>query len=185
MKLPEWARKQGIAYLTAYRWFKTGKLPVPARQTATGTILVQDIPLPANTVALYGRDSSADQKENLERQMRRLRDYAAANGLNVVREVQEIGSGLNGRRGKLLKLLADPGINTIVVEHRDRLALFGSEYIEAALARSNAKVLIINQSELNDDLVQDMVDVLTSFCARLYGRRGAKKRAGKAMDVLL
>ncbi len=185
MKLSEWARKQGIAYLTAYRWFKAGKLSVPAQQTATGTILVQDIPLPTNTVALYGRYSSAEQKENIERQMQRLRDYAAANGLDVVREVQEIGSGLNGRRGKLLKLLADPSINTIIVEHRDRLTRFGSEYIEAALARSNAKVLVINQSEFNDDLVQDMTDVLTSMCARLYGRRGARNRAKRLVKMCL
>ena len=108
--------------------------------------------------------------------MQRLRDYAAARGLNVIREVQEIGSGLNGHRKKLLQLLADPSISIIVVEHKDRLARFGAEFISAALAASNRQLQVINQTECKEDLVQDMVDVLTSFYARLYGMRGGEKQ---------
>jgi predicted site-specific integrase-resolvase len=88
--------------------------------------------------------------------------------------VSEIGSGLNGHRSKISKLLADPSISTIVVEHRDRLSRFGSQYIEAALVASGRKINRRNPEEMKDDLVQDMYDVLTSFCARLYGRRSAK-----------
>ncbi len=185
MKLADWARKQGINYITAYRWFNAGILPVPAQQLPTGTILVQEVPIPTNTVALYARVSSTEQKPELDKQIGRLRDYAAANGLNVVREITETGSGLDGHRKKLLKPLTDQSINTIVVEHQDRLARFGAEYIEAALASSNRQVVVINRSELKDDLVQDMVDVLTSFCARLYGRRAAANRVKKAMVALL
>ncbi|MBS7250326.1 MAG: IS607 family transposase, partial [Candidatus Freyarchaeota archaeon] len=107
----------------------------------------------------------------------------AAHGLNVVREVQEIGSGVNGHRKKLLQLLADPSISIIVVEHQDRLARFGAEFISAALAAANRQLQVINQTECKDDLVQDMVDVLTSFCARLYGMRGARNRAKRAMEA--
>ena len=71
-------------------------------------------------------------------------------------------------------------MQTIVVEHRDRLARLGSEYIEAALAACGRKLIVVDQTEMKDDLVQDMVDVLTWFCARLYGRRAAKNRAAKA-----
>jgi putative resolvase len=80
-----------------------------------------------------------------------------------------------------MRLLADPSVHTIVVEHRDRLARFGAEYIEAAMSASGRKVVVVDQTEMKDDLVQDMVDVLTSFCARLYGRRAAKNRAAKAL----
>lgn len=69
----------------------------------------------------------------------------------------------------------------LVVEHRDRLARFGSEYIEAALAACRRKLVVVDQTEMKDDLVPDMVDVLTSFCARLYGPRAAKNRAAKAL----
>ncbi len=80
-----------------------------------------------------------------------------------------------------MKALENPSASTIVVEHRDRLARFGSEYIESALASSNRKVVIVNDTEMKDDLVQDMVDVLTSFCARLYGRRAARNKAKRAL----
>ena len=80
-----------------------------------------------------------------------------------------------------MRLLADPSVHTVVVEHRDRLARFGSEYIEAVMSASGRKVVVVDQTEMKDDLVQDMVEVLTSFCARLYGRRAAKNRAAKAL----
>jgi putative resolvase len=76
-------------------------------------------------------------------------------------------------------MLADPSVATIVVEHRDRFARFGSEYLEAALVASGRSLVVVDQSEMYDDLVQDMIDVLTSFCARLYGRRSAGRRARK------
>jgi putative resolvase len=99
----------------------------------------------------------------------------------VVRSVSEIGSGLNGHRAKIMRLLSDPAVQTIVVEHRDRLARFGSEYIEAALAACGRKLVVVDQTAMKADLVPDMVDVLTSFWARLYGRRAAKNRAAKAL----
>lgn len=74
-------------------------------------------------------------------------------------------------------MLRSPEYGAIVVEHRDRLARFGSEYIEAALAASGRRLIVIEPDEVKDDLVQDMIDVLTSFCARLYGRRSARRRA--------
>ena len=80
-----------------------------------------------------------------------------------------------------MRLLADPAVRTIVVEHRDRLARFGSEYIEAALRAGGRRLAVVDDSEMRDDLVQDMIAVLTSFCARLYGRRAAKNRAQKAL----
>jgi len=125
--------------------------------------------------------SSADQKDNLERQLGRLSQYASKERLPVIRAIAEIGSGLNGHRAKIMWLLADPEIKTVVVEHRDRLARFGSEYIEAALAACGRKLVVVDQTEMKDDLVQDMIAVLTSFCARLYGRRAARKRAAKAL----
>jgi len=125
--------------------------------------------------------SSADQKDDLERQLGRLSQYASKERLPVIRAIAEIGSGLNGHRAKIMRLLADPEIKTVVVEHRDRLARFGSEYIEAALAACGRKLVVVDQTEMKDDLVQDMIAVLTSFCARLYGRRAARKRAAKAL----
>ena len=182
MKPSAWAKANGLTDKTAWRMWRDGRLPIPAEQLPTGTVIVHPPPAPsAEAVALYARVSSADQNADLERQLGRLADDASRERLTVIRSVSEIGSGLNGHRAKVMRLLADPAVRTIVVEHRDRLARFGAEYIEAALAAGGRKLVVVDQAEMKDDLVQDMVDVLTSFCARLYGRRAAKNRAEKAL----
>lgn len=183
MKLSDWARSQGITYRTAWEWFKRGTLPVPARRLPTGTILVEAASISPGGVALYARVSSHGQKDDLDRQMGRLAQWASGQGLAVIRTAKEIGSGLNGHRSKLLALLGDSRISGIVVEHQDRLARFGAEYLSAALAASGRKLWVIAKGEARDDLVQDMVDVLTSFCARLYGRRSARNRAARALEA--
>src|SRR6201997_602096 len=119
------------------------------------------------------------QKKDLEAQLGRLVVYAHNHRLTIVQAVSEVGSGLNGRRPKLIKLLANPKIQTIAVEHRERLMRFGAEYVEAALTAQERKLLVMESSEVNDDLVQDTIAVLTSFCARLYGRRSARHKAKK------
>lgn len=181
MKLTDWAKENGLSYVTAWRLFRAGKLPVRATQLETGTILVHPEPIAKGGVALYARVSGSDQRADLERQLGRLSLYAVRNGLQVTRAVSEVGSGLNGGRPKLMRLLTDPDVSTIVVEHRDRLARFGSEYIEGAMAASGRRLVVVEEAETTDDLVQDMIEVMTSLCARLYGRRSAKNRAARAV----
>lgn len=92
--------------------------------------------------------------------------------------VAEVGSGLNGHRKGLSAVLRSPECGVIVVEHRDCLTRFGSEYIEAALAAPGRRLVVVDPEEVKDDLVQDMMDVLTSMCARLTfaGRHGTGPR---------
>ncbi|MDT5286284.1 MAG: putative resolvase [Mycobacterium sp.] len=97
--------------------------------------------------------------------------------------VTEVGSGLNGKRPKLRRVLSDPDATVIVVEHRDRLARFGVEHLEAALSAQGRRIMVADPGETTDDLVRDMIDVLTSMCARLYGRRGARNRAMRAITA--
>ena len=135
MKLSEWARASGVHPKTALRWFDRGTLPVPARRVGPRTILVEAAPgLRSGGVALYARVSSHDQRADLERQLGRLVSWAAEHGLAVTQTVSEVGSGMNGARPRLRRLLADQSVGCIVVEHRDRLARLGAEYIEAALS---------------------------------------------------
>jgi putative resolvase len=184
MKLSAWAKANGLTYKTAWRMWRAGKLPILAEQLPTGTVIVHPPHTPrVEAVALYARVSSADQKTDLERQLGRLVEYASRQHLTVVRSISEVGSGLNGHRTKIVRLLADPAISTVLVEHRDRLAHFGSEYIEAAMAACGRKLVVVDETEMKDDLVQDMIGVLTSFCARLYGKRAARNRAAKALAV--
>ena len=184
MKLSTWAKSQGISYRTAWRWFKAGILPLSAKQLPSGTIILTEPETQGQGVAIYARVSSSDQKADLDRQIARLVIFANEQGLSVTRTITEIGSGLNGHRSKLSKLLTDPSIGIILAEHRDRLMRFGIEFVEAALASQGRKLLVADSGELKDDLVQDMIEVLTSFCARLYGRRSARNRAKKAWEVI-
>src|SRR5262245_161322 len=149
MKLSQWAKKTGVSYRTAWRWFRNGTLPVVAEQMPTGTIVVKADHAGIGGAGLYARVSSFEQKNDLDAQLGRLASYAAQSQLTVVATVAEIGSGLNGRRPKLMKLLADPAVKVIVVEHRDRLMRFGVEYVESALAAQGRRVVVVNEGEVN------------------------------------
>ncbi|MFJ8108153.1 IS607 family transposase [Streptomyces sp. NPDC096132] len=186
MKLSEWARQQGVSYQTAWRWVKDGKMPVPVRQAPSGTWLVDEVAVqPSGRVVAYCRVSSDDQKADLDRQAARVVSGANGLGLAVAEVVAEVGSGLDGGRGKLHGVLSDPRATVIVVEHRDRLARFGVEHLEAVLAASGRRLVVLDPTESADDLVRDITEVLTSMCARLYGRRAAKTRAARAVAVAM
>ena len=184
VNLTEWARRQGIHPHTAFRWFENGTLPVPAERVGPRTILVNidAATAPAVGLGLYARVSSHDQRSDLERQLARLTEWAAKAGQLVVRVESEVGSGMDGHRPKLRRLLSDPKVTTVVVEHRDRLARMNAELVEASLLAHGRQLVVLDEGEVEDDLVRDMVEVLTSFCARLYGKRSARKRALKALN---
>ena len=184
MNLTDWARLQGLHPQTAYRWFREGKLPVPAVRVNSRSVLVApDAALaPARGgLGLYARVSSHDQRGDLDRQVARLTGWAAQAGASVVRVEAEVGSGVNGARAKIRRLLADPNVQAVVVEHRDRLGRMNTELVEAALSAHGRRLVVLDPGEVDDDLIRDMTEVLTSFCARLYGHRSARNRAEKAV----
>lgn len=186
MKLSKWAKNHGIAYQTAWRMFKNGQV-AGAFQLPTGTIIVKpEAPPTAPTdVAIYARVSSSENRDNLNRQADRLKSYCAAKGYQLNKIVLEIGSGLNDTRPKLEKLLLDDTISIIVVEHSDRLARFGLNYIIKLLEKQNRKIEIVNVAEnAEDDIMQDFVSIITSFTARLYGRRRSKRKTEKLIAEL-
>jgi putative resolvase len=180
MKLSQYAQRAGVTYKTAWRWWKQGQLD--AYQTPTGTVIVRDATAPTaatGRVALYARVSSADQKSDLERQIQRLRDYAAAKGYVVSKEVSEVASGLNDHRPKLAKVLSDPTIGTLIVEHRDRLTRFGYEYIRRLLEAQGRHLEVLFPSDTENELVDDFVALITSMAARIYGQRSSRQKAAK------
>ena len=182
MKLSAYAKKLGISYKTAWRWYSDGRLD--AYQTETGTIIVREQSAAPLGVALYARVSSADQRGDLERQVERLQTYAIARGYKVDKVVAELASGLNDTRPKLTALLKDSSIGVIVVEHRERLTRFGYNYIVTLLEMQGRRVEVVFPQETKDDLVEDFIAVITSMCARLYGRRGNKNRSERLRQCI-
>jgi putative resolvase len=156
VKVAEWSRRNGVHPQTAYRWFREGTMPVPARRLPSGTIMM-DVTGDAlqGQVVVYARVSSADQRADMDRQVARATAWATGENVAVSRLVAEVGFALNGRRTRFLGLLRGPFVTTIVVEHRDRFARFGAEYVEAALAAQGRRLLVVDPTAVDDDLVRD------------------------------
>ncbi len=181
MKLSQYAKKYGITYRTAFRWWQNGQ--IKGFQKPSGTIIVtegeEETPVARAVgamVVVYARVSSLNQKESLDRQVARLEDYCAAKGYQISRIVKEVASGVNDNRRKFLALLADPKVTTIVVEHKDRATSFGFRYLETLLALQGRSIEVVNLAENNrEDLLQDLSSIVYSVCARLYGQRRAKR----------
>jgi len=187
IKLSEYAKNNGICYKTAYRYWQNNQ--INGKQLPTGTILIENNDylndLDNLLVATYARVSSSENKENLNRQSERLRDYASAKGYKIFKEIKEIGSGLNDNRKLLKSLIDDDKIKIIIVEHKDRFSKFGLNYISLLLEKQGRKIEIINEvNDSKEDLMQDFVSIITSFCARLYGKRGTKRKTEKIIEEL-
>jgi len=189
IKLSEYAKNNNICYRTAFNHWQKGILD--GKQLPTGTILIEsddydEIKKDGDLkVVTYARVSSSENKNNLNAQSDRLVNYCNAKGYKVFEAVKEIGSGLNDNRKKLERILNDDSIDIIVVEHKDRFARFGINYINQVLEKNNRKIEIINNIESDEsDLMQDFVSIITSFTARLYGKRRSKKKTEKIIDEL-
>lgn len=186
MKLSAWAKKQGISYVTAYRWFKDGNLPVKSWQAPSGSIIVEeDIPKKENDqVWIYCRVSSYEQKDNLGRQVERCQEYCRIKGWSVQGVTKEIASGMNDKRPKLVKLLENKPTR-VLVEYKDRLTRFGFNYFDILLPKIGCELVVINKDEEDKpDLMKDLVAIITSFCCRLYGLRRGKGKAKVVTTVL-
>ena len=178
MRLHDFAKKHNITYKTALIWFHDGKIP-NSYQLDTGTILVEEptliSPVKPN-VCVYARVSNTSRRKELDYQVQRCLDFAAARGLSVDKIYKEVASGMNDSRKQLWKML-DSQPTTIVVEHKDRLTRFGFNYLDQLLPRLGCELIVINRDAIDEnDLMKDLVSIITSFCCRLYGlRRGHNK----------
>lgn len=184
MKLSDYSKKIGVTYRTAWNMFKRGDIE-GAYQLPSGTIIVPDGKVvddqPIYT-SVYARVSSSENKNNLKTQSKRVQDFCMAKGWVVNKVVEECGSGLNDNRKKLIDLLTDGKTNRIVVEHKDRLTRFGFNYISTLWS---GDIVVINEvKEDEKDLMQDFISLVTSFTARLYGRRRSKRNTEKLIKEL-
>jgi len=174
IKLSQYAKIHAVTYKTAWNRYKSGKI-FNARMDDTGHVVIDDskLDIPEKT-AVYARVSSSENKPNLITQSKRVQEFCSAKGWVISVVVEECGSGLNDSRTKLLKLITDPTVTRIVVEHKDRLTRFGFNYITSLW---KGEIVVINEVvEDEKDLMQDFVSLVTSFTARLYGRRRSKRK---------
>ena len=182
------AKLLGVCKDTLRRWEKEGK--ITSQRTLKGhrrysegeiTDLRKTNPLEIKVTLGYARVSSHDQKKDLSRQIELLESFCAANGWKH-EIIKDLGSGLNYQKKglkQLIKKICSKTIQRLVLTHRDRLLRFGSELIFSLCEQFGVEIVIINTREntsFEDDLVQDVLEIITVFSARLYGSRSKKNK---------
>ena len=177
--MSQYAKQAGVTYRTAFRWWQNGD--IKGYQLPLGTIVVTEgeepQARPEGQVAIYARVSSHEQRSNLEWQVERLENYYATRGYQVSKVVKEIGTGVNDNRAKFLALLENQQVRTIVVEQKDRATRFGFRYLDTLLKGQGRTIEVVNLAEHNrEELLADLVSIVCSFAARLYGQRRAKRK---------
>ena len=185
VKIGEAAKLVGVNPQTLRRW-EEGGIIQPAKRTPKGTRLyslqellgVNDLSYP--TIA-YARVLSSDQKEDLERQHAVLEAFCNKNGWQT-EIIRDLGSGMNyNKQGlrRLLELMVRGQMSRLVITHKDRLLRFGAEIIFRLCELKGIEVVIINKGEqpsFEEELTRDVMETMTVFCAKLYGRRSHKSK---------
>lgn len=187
MKLSEYADLEGIKYRAAWERFKKGKIP-GAYINDNGRIVVPDPRVALQQrAAIYARVSTPGQKDDLERQVDRMKQFAAARGLTIDRIVTEIASGVKDDRPRLTRLLTkeNESWGTLLVENKDRLSRVGFGWFPTLLSVTGKEVVVANEAEDSDEgRAEDLVMLLQSHAASEYGKRGARARAERAAQAL-
>lgn len=188
------AQELGVHQETLRRWEIAGKIQV--ERTPRGHRRYDlaklrgyrtDVLPSTRSTLCYARVSSHDQKEDLIRQTAVLESFCAARGWTY-EVLQDLGSGLNyHKKGlkKLIKGICSGIVGRLIITHKDRLMRFGAELIFSICESFGTEVVIINASEdssFEDDLVQDVLEIITVFSARLYGSRSRKNK--KLLEAL-
>ena len=182
------AAELGVTRETLRRWEAAGKITssrTPKNHRRYDLLQIRGI-IPRKTIEekrtiAYARVSSHDQKEDLSRQVAVLESYCANHGWTF-EVVHDLGSGLNySKKGlkRLIKEICSGSVQRLVVTHKDRLLRFGAELVFSLCEQFGSEVIILNASKetiFEDDLVQDVLEIITVFSARLYGARSRKNK---------
>jgi putative resolvase len=185
------ASELGISVKTLRRWADSGKIRSERSPTGQRRFYLSDIKritprdlkqFDSRVTINYARVSSNDQKQDLVRQVQALESFSASNGWQF-ETIQDLGSGLNYQKKglqKLLKRILSGEIGRLVITHKDRLLRFGAELVFAMCEEYEVEVVIINKSPeeltFEQELVSDMIELVTVFSARLYGARSKKNK---------
>ena len=196
----EAAFELGISIKTVHRWDEAGKLRTVRTAGNQRRIPIEEISRlrrqgegkqGAERCVLYARVSSGRQEEdgNLARQRERLTEAATERGYEIVQVISEQASSLNERRRgmqRLLALIGEQTVEVVMIEDPDRLVRFGFSYLEAAFRWMGVRLEVLDplkRLEPSEELVQDLLTVVTVFAGRLYGQRakGIRKRIQTAL----
>jgi putative resolvase len=186
IKLSEYAKRHNIHYATALSWFSEGKIE-NSYKSSTGSIFVKILKESSpirHRIICYCRVSNQSRKSELQYQVDRCVAYCNAKGYSVDATYKEVASGMNENRKELWKAInSSPTI--VVIENKDRLTRFGFKYLKTLLEKQGCEIEVLNPSDNDEqDLIKDMISIVTSFCCRLYGLRRTKNKLNKLKELL-
>jgi predicted site-specific integrase-resolvase len=192
IKISKLAKDLGVTLVTIYNWKSKGKIDFVKSSTGRNFVTYEDYcqligikEKRDEKVVIYTRISNSVNKINLDSQAERLKNYCIAKGYKIHKIIKEIGSGINDNRPQLKNLLENQNFTKIVVEHKDKLTRFGFNYLEVLLRFNNIEIEVVNDAEDDkNDLIQDFVSIITSYCARIYGLRRSKRKTEKLLEEL-
>ena len=195
----EACKRLGIHYVTLKRWIYSGR--IHAVRTPTGRWMIPESEIERIVsgkektkevkAVIYARVSSSDQKSDLERQIQYLTQYCSAKGYKVVDVLSDIASGLKANRRGLLKLfdyVVNRQVDVVAITYRDRLTRFGFEYLEYFFRQYGVRIEVVYGEEPKDayqELVEDLIAIVTSFAGKLYGFRSHRKKLVEGFKKLL
>ncbi len=133
-------------------------------------------------VVTYARVSSSKQRKDLQRQIEHLEAYVHKQGWKIIKQYADVGSGLSDKRKGLLKLIQELPIiqpMMVIASYQDGLTNFGTKLLETICSLFSAQIIITHndkqQQSLQEQLVEDVLAVLTSFAGKLYRSRRGKQ----------
>jgi len=180
----EVCERLGISYVTLREYVKRGWIKPVVLESGRWRFREEDVERLAGIVrpekvVLYARVSSSAQRDDLERQVRVLEEWARGNNVAGYEVVADVGSGLNeGRRGfeKILRLAVERRISKIVVAYPDRLTRFGFKTLKELLSAFGVEVVVLNHEDKDprEELVEDLITIISHFAGKLYGMRSHK-----------
>jgi len=192
IKISKLAKDLNVTRVTLYNWKNKGVLEFVKSNTGRNFVTnetynkllgIQD--KKEEKVVIYSRVSSTVNKKNLEEQSKRLYNYCLAKGYKIHKNIKEFGSGIDDKRPKLERLLIEQDFTKLVIEYKDRLTRFGFNYIEKMLNKNNIEIEVVNEAESDkEDIIEDFVSIITSYCARIYGKRRSKRKTEKLIEEL-
>jgi len=192
IKISKLAKDLGVTLVTIYNWKNKGKINFIKSDTGRNFVTYEDycqligiIEKKEERVVIYSRVSNSVNKTNLDSQAERLKNYCIVKGYKIHKIIKEVGSGINDNRPQLKNLLENQDFTKIVVEHKDRLTRFGFNYLETLLKFNNIEIEVVNEAEDDkNDLIQDFISIITSYCSKIYGSRRTKRKTEKLLEEL-
>jgi predicted site-specific integrase-resolvase len=188
--LGRWARRCGVSYRTAWRWFRTDKLPkeVIAEQMPTGTILVRDgrylsknAPKTEEAV-IYARINPRQNESLMQDQIESCRAFCGARGWTVARIVREAAPGVGPQRVKLERLIQER-VPRLVIATTSVLSRFDFRFYEALWQSMECELIVVDRSDEiagKGGALEDLTDAINITCHRHYG----PKRGTALLDLL-